>query len=239
MTARQTAQPATKRKQLAVIQDLDFSGVSKADAKLVWLWEISRQFLADGYEPEAKLAHIRKFLKLPYHKIPPRDFAEWYQELFGATKELPKALLPDGRIYVQNDLRPIFGNLAAEAKPFPPNLGFGFEVSPFVKPHMLRDYVSYWLDQFVIPQLVYPKKRRGPKSDHLAWLTDLAIYRADVAGIRWGRKYARLTRKLPEGRESNARFNKERLSKAKANTLKRLDELARKGFHYSVYGKLG
>lgn len=239
MATQQAAQPATKRKRFAVIQDFDFSGVSKADAKLVWLWEISRQFHVDGYEPETKPENIPKLLKLPYHKIPRGDLVEWYQELFGATKKLPKFLASDGRVYVQGDLRPIFGNLATDAKPFPPNLGFGFEVSRYVEPHALRDFVSYWLDECVIPQLTYPKKRRGPKSDHLAWLTDLAIYRADLLGLSRGKKLVRLTSKLPQGRDGGARFTTDRLSKAKANTVMRLEELARKKFYYSIYGRLG
>ena len=108
-----------------------------------------------------------------------------------------------------------------------------------MRPRELRTYVSYWLDRFVFPKLVYPKTRRGPKSDHLAWLADLAVYRSDLCGDKRSKKFVHLTGKLPLSRAGDARFSQSRLSKAKADTLMRLEDLREKGFWYSIYGKLG
>lgn len=164
-----------QQRQLAIIRDFDFSSVRKADAKLVWTWEISRQFLADGYDPAAKLRDVRAFISSPYSKHSTKYLLAWYHQTF-ESMELPEEQMPDGSVHVGLDLRPSFANLERGEGPIEPNLAFGFEVSPFVKPRELQAHVSLWLKRFVMPRLVHPQTRRGPKSDHLAWLADLAVY---------------------------------------------------------------
>ena len=224
-----------KKIPLALLKDYDFSSVTKENAKFVWFWEIARQYMADGYEPipkgEGTLA--KQFLATPATKLTTKELSDWYAEHFGYGR-LPTYVLKDGTVTVKGDIRPLFQNATTPRAPIPPRRRFAFDISEFVPPQDARKYVLTWFDLHVAPQLKHLRPRTGPKSDHLSWLADLAVYRASQDG-GFRKMFARLTGKLPKGNRDSL-FQRSHQTDAKRRTIHKLEDIHKNTMFYSPFG---
>jgi hypothetical protein len=226
---------AKKPRVDTVIKDWDFSSVTKAKAKDVWIYELRRQsnvnYLAGMNKDAAVSRLLRKELTTPYSTLTPTELKRrhyWDVE--------PKPYFQsDGEVTDRKTGRRIFGTCGPKAKFF--NLQFTFEINPHVRPRNGRKYLSRWFDSQVVPKLDLPDLRRGPKSDHISWLADLAIYRAAKAGITFGKMEKAVKHLLPLEFKAKSLFTSStHQSDAKRRTCQRLKAIETASLFVSKFG---
>jgi hypothetical protein len=175
----------------------------------------------------------KRFLATPATKLTTKELGDWYAAHFGFGR-LPTYAFKDGTVMVKGDIRPVFENANPRYKPILPMRRFAFDIEEHTPPQEARDHVLRWFDHNVVPHLKHPKIRTGPKSDHLSWLADLAVYRAAQDG-GFRKMFARLTGKLPKGNRDSL-FQRSHQTDAKRRTVQKLEDIHKNTMFYSPFG---